>query len=145
ASYVALRTAKVRAEPSAAAKELGTLAPETVVWVTGRVRDRDWLRIGYNNTSGYVSAALLQEIDAGEVTAGKKAKSGRSPGELEQFLQQSPKGFYSLRAEEMLAALHPAAPRTRAVTPAVGVHPLPTAGSVFKDCADCPELTALAG
>ena len=65
---------------------MATLAPEAIVWVTGRLRDRDWLRVGYNQTSGYVSASLLQEIDAGEAAAWSQAKAASAPGELERFL-----------------------------------------------------------
>jgi len=142
ATYVVLRTAKVRQDPSAAAKEIGVLAPDTVVWVTGRMRDRDWLRVAYNNGVGYVSTPLLREVDAGEVAAWGKVREARSPSEVEAFLRVYPNGFYNERAGALLAVLKPQH-RPSAATPVVGLSLAP--GTVFRDCAECPELVMLPG
>jgi len=147
ATYVVLRTAKVRQEAAATAREIGTIGPDTVVWVTGRMRDKDWLRVAYNNGVGYVSSPLLQEVDAGEVAAWGKLKEARTPSEVEAFLRTFPSGFYSERANALLASLKPGAVPTAkpgaAATPVVGLQWVP--GTVFRDCAECPEMVMLAG
>ena len=145
ATYVVLRTAKIRQEPAAASREIGTLAPDSIVWVTGRARSNDWLRVAHNNGFGYVSASLLREIDAGEATAWGRLRAAASPGELEAFLQRFPHGFYAERAGTMLASLRPPMPASdgSALTPVVGVYAQP--GAVFSDCEGCPEMVMLPG
>jgi formylglycine-generating enzyme required for sulfatase activity len=140
ATYVVLRTAKVRQEPVATSKELGTLTPEAVVWVTGRVRERDFLRVAHNNGVGYVSASQLREIDAGEAKAWGKAQSSKDPEVLADFLERFPAGFYADRAGTMLASLRPATAGPAAM-PVPRVDP----GTVFRDCAQCPEMVMLPG
>src|SRR5262249_39302379 len=76
ATFVVLRTAKVRSEPKATAKELGTLSADTAVEATGRV-GREWLRITWRGTQAYVSMPLLQEVDAAEVASWGKVKGAK--------------------------------------------------------------------
>jgi len=145
ATYVVLRTAKVRQEAAAASREIGTLAPESVVWVTGRARGNDWLRVAFNNGFGYVSASQLREVDAGEASAWGKLRATSNPRDIETFLQRFPHGFYSERAVALLTSLRPPvpAPEGGGATPVVGVYAQP--GAVFRDCEGCPEMVMLPG
>src|SRR5262249_23011987 len=105
--FVVLSTAKVRTEASASSRGLRPLTPYTMVCVTGRVRERDWLRILYNNGVGYVSAAQLHEVDSGEAAAWGKLKNTVSAAEIEAFLKVFPHGFYTERAGALLTNLRP--------------------------------------
>jgi formylglycine-generating enzyme required for sulfatase activity len=143
ATYVVLRTAKVRAEPAASSKELGTLPPDSVVWVTGRARGGDFLRIAHNNGFGYVSAPQLREVDSGEATAWSKLQSNRGADDVAAFLGRFPNGFYAERAGTLLASLRPGMSPT--MNDAMPSSLRREAGTVFRDCADCPELVTLPG
>ena len=57
----------VRYRPSTQAPVLGSLAPDAVVQATGRLEDGSWLRIEMPDlsVSGWISAPLLQAVDAG--------------------------------------------------------------------------------
>ena len=76
--------------------------------------------------------------------------------DFEDYLKQFPKGQFrslatrrrdALRQQQVAAAPPPppaAAPAARPVQPAVGVYPQgPAPGTVFRDCADCPEMVAV--
>jgi formylglycine-generating enzyme required for sulfatase activity len=154
ASFIALRTAKVRAEPSATSKEVGSLSPETVVQATGRV-GKDWLRVAWKGGQAYVSAPLLQDVDPAEVAGWGKVKGAKKPDEVEAFLRSYPKGFYAERATILLASLRappsptPAPssspPQVAVATPPAPPQPARPAafGQTFRDCADCPEMMVI--
>ena len=62
ATYVALRNANVRSEPSAQSEKRGTLKQGGEVQVTGKAGT--WYRVEYQGTSAYVFAKLLGEQQA---------------------------------------------------------------------------------
>jgi TPR repeat protein/uncharacterized caspase-like protein len=113
ATFIALRTAKIRSAPSATAKEIGTFPPETTVNATGRV-GKDWLRFAWKGAQGFVSAPLLQEVDSAEVASWGIAKRAKKPDEVEAFLKFYPRGFYAAKATALLASL-----RAKVTPPAV--------------------------
>jgi uncharacterized caspase-like protein len=93
ASYVALKTANVRAQPSTGSSKAGTLARDAGVTVTGKVSGGKWLRVERpGGKVGYVFGTLLAPVDAGEVSA---------------FLRRYPSGHFADRAKRLQAALTP--------------------------------------
>jgi len=151
-SYVALRTANVRAEPRANAAPLGQAKAEEIVAATGRLRDGSWLRVTWQGRTGWVSAALLKEIDAGEAAAWTKVKDSKRAEDFDGFVRQHPSGHFAERARGLQVALRPApAQPAQPAQPAVGVYPappaapssLPAPGTVFKDCEACPEMVVV--
>ncbi len=102
ATYVALRSSNIRAEPSTDAKILGKLAEDEAVAVTGRVKSKDWLRIDLNQQAGFVSSKLLAKADAGEIAAWGKVKRAPSEVGLQSFMKNYPDGFFAPKAEALL-------------------------------------------
>src|SRR6185437_11050093 len=144
ATFVTLRTVKVRVEPNALSKRLDTLPPDTVVKVTGRI-GTDWLRVAWRDEQAYVSAPQLQEVDEGEIERWGNIKGTKSPDQVEAFLHSYPNGFYAARAKALLDGLHAtpqqvamAAPQSRATAPHA-------ADQTFRDCPNCPQMVALPG
>jgi uncharacterized caspase-like protein len=65
ATYVAVKTANVREEPTVRSATVGQLAPGTEVHVAGKVRDRNWYLVEQDGRPlGYVYGELLQEPEA---------------------------------------------------------------------------------
>ena len=131
ATFVALKTANLRAAPSAEAARVGRLAKDSAVAVTGKVRGRPWYRIAHAGRTAYVHAALVAAVDAAEVTAWARVKDSRRASDLEAFLRRFPRGHFAGRARRLAAALKP---RLAMVTPpkpalsspakpAVGIYP----------------------
>jgi hypothetical protein len=56
-------------------------------------------------TQGFVLAALLQEVDAGEIAAWNKVKGSKKAGDVATFLKFYPDGYYAGRATALLADL----------------------------------------
>jgi formylglycine-generating enzyme required for sulfatase activity len=150
ATFVAVRTVKVRSEPKATAKELGSLAPDTAVDATGRV-GKEWLRITWKGAQAYVSASLLQEVDTAEVATWSKVKGTKKADEVEAFLKSYPKGFFAEKATALLASLRAPPSSTSTASPppqvAIATPPRPARPSTpvqtFRDCADCPEMVVI--
>ena len=59
-SYVAIKSANIRAEPNAKAKVIGKFKAAESVTVTGRTADQEWLQVASAAGTGFVSAQLLQ-------------------------------------------------------------------------------------
>ena len=153
ASYVALKTANVRAEPSTSSAKVGLLGRDSGISVTGKVAGGKWLRVEQaDGKSGYVFGTLLAPADAGEVAAWAAVKDTKKADEVGLFLRHYPSGHFAARAKQLKAALMP---QVAAVTPpkvtvpspakpAVGVYPKRyKAGDTFKDCDDCPEMVVI--
>ena len=146
ATFVAVKTANLRALPSAAAARVGRLAKGAAVAVTGKVRGRNWYRIAHAGRTAYVHAALVVAADAAEVAAWARVKDSRRASDFEAFLRRFRRGHFAARARRLADSLKP---RVAAVAPpkpvvpsaaekAVGVFP-----KTFKDCADCPAMVVV--
>ena len=146
ATFVAVKTANLRALPSAAAARVGRLAKGAAVAVTGKVRGRNWYRIAHAGRTAYVHAALVAAADAAEVAAWARVKDSQKASDFEAFLRRFPRGHFAGPARRLAEALKPRvaalAPPKPVVPPAaekaVGVFP-----KTFKDCADCPAMVVL--
>jgi formylglycine-generating enzyme required for sulfatase activity/uncharacterized protein YgiM (DUF1202 family) len=153
ASYVAIKTANVRAKPTTSSAKIGRVARDEAVSVTGKVKGSKWLRVERaKGGSGYVFGALLAQADEAEIAAWGKVKDAKTVDEVAAFLRRYPDGHFATRARQLKAALAPqvaaiippkiAAPKT--VKPAVGVYPERyRPGDTFKDCPDCPEMVVI--
>lgn len=143
ATFVTLRTVKVRAEPSALSKRLDTLSPDSVVKVTGRVGE-DWLRVAWGDGQAYVSTPQLREVDEGEVEKWASIAGTKSAPEVEAFLRTYPKGFYAERARTLLESLR-SGPQQVAMAPRSRAEDVTPLGQSFRACANCPEMVNLPG
>ena len=77
AAYVTTRNANVRAEPSVSAAKVATLPKGTEVYVPGKTKDGNWLRVERNSkTLGYVFVRLLR--DKLEIEAARSVADGKS-------------------------------------------------------------------
>ena len=148
ATFVALKTANLRAAPSAEAARVGRLAKGVALAVTGKVRGRNWYRVAHAGGTAYIhAAALVAAVDAAEVAAWASVKDSQKAAHFEAFLRNFPRGHFAGRARRLAAALKPrvaarAPPRPvvpPAAKPAVGVYPRrpgetwtePTTGMAF--------------
>jgi formylglycine-generating enzyme required for sulfatase activity len=153
ASYVAIKTASLRAEPTTASTRIGKIARDEAVSVTGKVRGGKWLRVERaDGGSGYVFGTLLANADEAEIAAWGQVKDAKTVDEVAAFLRRYPAGYFATRARQLQAALVPqvasiippkiSAPKP--VKPAVGVYPKRyRPGDTFKDCDECPEMVVI--
>jgi hypothetical protein len=130
-TYVAVRAAKVRALPDPVGQDLGTARPETLIPVTGRVKDTDWLRVEWKGADGYVLASYLQEVNPAELAAWNKVRDSRNAGELEGFLRSWPAGLYAARANSVIASLRAEAAKA-APPPAAPAPPPPLSAATIR-------------
>jgi hypothetical protein len=114
ATYVAMQSANLRAEPSTDAKVLARLKEDEIVAVTGKVKGKDWLRVETGDADGYVSAPLLHAADADEVVAWRTLKSAPTPEGAQAFLKEHPGSAFQPKAEALLAGLKAAAQKAAA-------------------------------
>ena len=105
ATYVARRTSNVRAEPTTGSDQLGRLARDDAVIVTGKVAQKDWYRIAYQGGTAYVFGSLIEEIDPGEIVAYETIASAAEPAALELFLDDYPDGYFAPRVRSKLTAV----------------------------------------
>ncbi len=153
ASYVAVKTANIRAKPTTSSAKIGRVARDEAVSVTGKVKGGKWLRVERaNGGSGYVFGSLLALADEAEIATWGKVRDTKKVDEIAAFLRRYPSGHFTARAKQLKAALAPqvaafispkiAAPKT--VKPAVGVYPERfRPGDTFKDCEECPEMVVI--
>ena len=109
--------ARVREQPDVRSRQVTTLKQGEAVHVLGKVRGEAWVLVERGGkTLGYMAVGLLQEAD-------------------------------EWRKQQVAVAPPPppaAAPSARPVQPVVGVYPQgPAPGTVFRDCADCPEMVVV--
>ena len=62
APFVVAKTAKLRAQPAAQSRQVGRLAVDDAVTVTGKVKGRDWYRVAHRGSTAYVFAPLLTAV-----------------------------------------------------------------------------------
>jgi formylglycine-generating enzyme required for sulfatase activity len=153
ASYVAVKTANVRAKPTTSSVRLGKVVRDDAVAVTGKVKGGEWLRVERaDGGSGYVFGALLAQADEAEIGAWANVKDTKTINKVAAFLRRYPDGYFASRARQLKLALAPhvaaiilptiAAPKP--IKPAVGVYPKSyRPGDTFKDCDDCPEMVVI--
>jgi formylglycine-generating enzyme required for sulfatase activity len=140
ATYVVLKTANLRSEPSAQSKRVGRAVADTGVAVTGRVKGKKWYRIAHAGKTAYVFAPLIKAIDPEELAAWSRVKGSKKAGDFKAFVRSYPDGHFTKLARQQLAG-RPLGTAPSAVKPAVGAYFRP--GDTFKDCADCPEMVVI--
>jgi formylglycine-generating enzyme required for sulfatase activity len=153
ASYVAVKTANVRAKPTTSAAKIGKIVRDATVLVTGRVKGSKWLRVERpDGGSGYVFSSLLTQADEAEISAWNKVRDTKLAGEVGAFLRRYPDGYFASRARQLKGALapqvaaiiSPKAVAPKAMKPVVGVYPKRyRPGDAFRDCLDCPEMIVI--
>ncbi len=112
ATYVAVKTANVRAGPSAQSEKVGCLIADTVVSVTGKVEGKQWYRVTHAGSTAYVFAPLLKEVDKAEFMAWERVKASNEAEDFEDFLRAHPEEF--LATKNFMLALR--SDRTSAVS-----------------------------
>ncbi len=113
--FVVLKTANVRARPSAEDRKLGLLPRLSTVAVTGNVKDASWLRIAYNGRNAFVFEPLLRLVPSNELAAWQRARASGDAAELRDFARSYPNSAFAPVARS--AAAPPAnaqAPKTQA-------------------------------
>jgi formylglycine-generating enzyme required for sulfatase activity len=105
ATYVALKTANLRAGPGTGHAKVGLAATDSALAVTGRVKGTKWLRVAHAGDAAFVFAPLASEIDSAELASWREL--GRAPGreKLEAHLKSFGNGHFAKRVQTMLAAL----------------------------------------
>jgi len=101
ATYVVLKTANLRSEPSAQSKRVGRAVADTGVAVTGRVKGKKWYRVAHAGKTAYVFAPLIKAIDSEELTAWSGVKRSKKAGDFEAFIRLHPDGHFAKRARQL--------------------------------------------
>ena len=147
ATFVALKTSNVRAEPTTESNRVGRLTRDDAVAVTGKVTDKNWYRIEHEGATAYIFGTLITEVDPGELAAWEEVADTSDSADVEGFLKDYPKGHFAERATGLLAVLVPPPapdPAATSVEPAVGVYPKAyQPGDTFMDCDFCPEMVVV--
>ena len=86
ATFVALKTSNVRAEPTTQSDRVGRLIRDDAIAVTGKVVDKNWYRIKHEGETAYVFGTLIKEVDPGELAAWEKIANSSESEEFETFL-----------------------------------------------------------
>jgi len=78
----------------------------------------------------------------------ESVKDSRDVNEVKAYLEQFPRGIFAGIARARIAALDKAGPQVAMAKPPQATAPIPTheafrAGSVFKDCEECPEMVVI--
>ena len=107
ATYGTLRTARLRAEPLAWAAEVARVPAARPLRVTGKVMERNWLRVLWNGGHAYVFGDLVQALDPAEVADWEAADGKKDRDRLKRFIGAWPKGFFHDAAVAQLDALGP--------------------------------------
>jgi formylglycine-generating enzyme required for sulfatase activity len=155
ASYVAIKTANLRSEPSTKSSLVGSLLKGKGVVVTGRVKGMNWYRL---DDGSFVFGSLIKLVNLAEVAEQKawdKVKDSTRAADFEAFLAKYPRGQHSDFARRLAVALQPkrqvaavtTVPRIEPqspVKPVGGIYlEAPKPGTVFRDCDDCPEMVVI--
>ena len=116
-TYVAVKNANVRVEPDAASRQLGRLARNDEVLVTGRVIGKNWYRISFQNQQAYVFGPLIKEMavepdrsfETSETVFWQLIAVSDNPADFEAYLKKFPDGTFVELARNRLAALRTSA------------------------------------
>ena len=98
ATFVALKTSNVRAEPTTGAERVGRLTRDDAVAVTGKVTDRNWYRIEHEGETAYIFGTLIKEVDPRELAAWERVADTSDPANFEEFLAEYSSGMFAERA-----------------------------------------------
>ena len=107
ATYGTLRTAQLRAEPLAWAAEVARVPAARPLRVTGKVQERNWLRVLWEGEHAYVFGEVMQPLNPSEVAAWEAVDGKKNREGLKRFIGAWPKGFFHETAGAQLAALGP--------------------------------------
>jgi formylglycine-generating enzyme required for sulfatase activity len=155
ATYVAVKTANLRSEPSTNSMIVGSLRKGRGAVVTGRVMDKNWYKL---NNGSFVFGNLIKLVDQVEEAEQKTwdaIKDSTRAADFEVFLIRYPRGKNSGFAKKLIVALQPnhqvaavtKAPKIEIPSPAkpvVGIYGSGRKpGTVFKDCDDCPNMVVI--
>jgi formylglycine-generating enzyme required for sulfatase activity len=140
ATYVAVKNANVREQPTVRSATVTMLSRGAQVHVAGKVRGQNWYLVERDDQPlGYVYAELLQDAETA-----RAQEAGRQPEDRRRLAEG--RGSEAERprpAPAEVALAPPARPDSPGpVEPAVGVYPAPPGGG-FRDCADCPVMVVI--
>ena len=136
ATFVALKTSNVRAEPTTESDRVGRLSRDDAVAVTGKVKDRNWYRIEHEGGTAYVFGTLIKEVDPGELAAWETVVNSSEATDFETFLGTYSNGHFAGRARVRRDELATPPPST-------ATNPVDLAfWQAVKDSADPKDLNA---
>ena len=98
ATFVALKTSNVRAEPTTESSRVGRLSRDDAVAVTGKVKDTNWYRMEYKGETAFVFGALIKQIDPGELAAWESIANSSDHADFVTFLANFPDQHFAERA-----------------------------------------------
>ena len=105
ATFVALKAANLRAEPTTSAVRIGRLEPDDAVVVTGKFADGNWYRVEQAGQTAYVFGSLVAEVDPAEIAAWQSIQGSSDDSDFEAFLGGFPNGYFAPRARGKRTAL----------------------------------------
>ena len=142
AAFITTRNANVRAEPSINAAKVTTLPKGTDVYVPGKTKDGDWLKVEKDGKAlGYVYKTLMMDKAAREEAQRLAAEEQKKLDEATLRVEAERERLEEER-RKLAAATPPAKPSGAAKPkPAVGLRFAP--GDTFKDCAECPKMVVI--
>ena len=105
ATFVALKTSNLRAEPTTTSKRVGRISRDSAVTVTGTVEDGKWYRVDYEGQTAFVFGTLVEEVEPYELAAWRKIARSSDYEDFSLFLDEYPNSIFTERAEAKLAAL----------------------------------------
>ncbi len=126
ATFVALKTANLRAEPTTAAERVGRLERDAAVAVTGKLADGNWYRVEQAGRTAFVFGSLVTEVDPAEIAAWQSIAGSSDDSDFEAFLGGFPSGHFAPRARAKRTALAALAPPEAAPAPAPETAPATT-------------------
>ena len=126
ATFVALKTANLRAGPTTAAERVGRLERDAAVAVTGKLADGNWYRVEQAGRTAFVFGSLVAEVDPAEIAAWQSIAGSSDDSDFEAFLGGFPSGHFAPRARAKRTALAALAPPEAAPAPAPEAAPTTT-------------------
>jgi formylglycine-generating enzyme required for sulfatase activity len=163
ATYVAVKNANVREQPTVRSAKVGRLDRGAEVHIAGKVKGQNWYLVERDDKRlGYVYGDLLRDADTArreeearrqeeerrqaEETRRQEEEARRIEEERKRAEEARRREEEHKRTEEARVAVaqppKPQAPST--ATPAVGIYPRGRQpGETFQDCADCPEMVVI--
>ena len=153
-TYVAIKTANLRAAPSTKSEIVGNLLSGKSINVTGRVSGKNWFRL---NDGSYVFGNLVKPVDAAELSYWSSIKDSSDALDFKGYLARFPNGQFVDVARRLVEALKPevqtasvvTVPKTKVIQtaptkPEVGTNSSKyKPGDTFKDCPECPEMVVV--
>ena len=104
ATYVAIKTANLRARPSTKSKIVGSLSTGKSVNVTGKVKSRNWYRL---DNGSFVFGSLIEAVDAEDIAAWERIKESLNVTDFRAYLAKFPQGKFADVAKRLAVALEP--------------------------------------